>query len=166
MSTKKRKTFALILVTVRNHCNDDCETHSLSLCRSLAQVWFQNARAKLRRSLTADDSQVHSPCVPSRGVTMATSPPPPACSPLDQSQPFPSSTIDQLQLSLLTTPLCDPPVSPAIKQPHLLHNPDFFLDYNSQSAPGCTSSLEAYGEAEAGAEGDADPDCSYEPRFF
>lgn len=136
----------------------------LTCTHALSQVWFQNARAKLRRSLTADDSQVNSPSAPSRCVTMATSPPPPACSPLDQSQPFPSSTIDHLQLSLLTTPLGDPPVSPAVNQP-LLQNPDFFLDYNSQSASGCISSLEAYGDAEGGAEREVDPDSSYQPHY-
>ncbi|KAI9536805.1 hypothetical protein NQZ68_031113 [Dissostichus eleginoides] len=106
------------------------------LPKRVLQVWFQNARAKLRRSLTADDSQ-----------------------------PFSStSTIDQLQLSLLTAPLNEPPLSPAASQ---LQNPAFFLDYDSQSAPGCVSSLEAYedfGEAER-AEAEVDSDSSFRPHF-
>lgn len=130
---------------------------------SLSQVWFQNARAKLRRSLTADDSQVNSPSAPPRGVTMATGSP----SPPDQSQPFPTSTIDQLQLSLLTSPLSDP-VSPVVSQPHQVQNPTFFQDYDSQSAPGCISSLEAYedfAEAGGGAETGVDPDSSFRPHY-
>lgn len=125
-------------------------------CICFSQVWFQNARAKLRRSLSTDDSHVHSPSTPRRGITTATGSPPPARSPADQSQPFPTSTIDQLQLSLLTAPL-----SPAVSQSHHPQNPAFFLDYDSQSAPGCISSLEAYGdfgEAGGGAERDADPE--------
>ncbi|KAK1880569.1 LIM/homeobox protein Lhx9 [Dissostichus eleginoides] len=96
------------------------------LPKRVLQVWFQNARAKLRRSLTADDSQ--------------------------------------LQLSLLTAPLNEPPLSPAASQ---LQNPAFFLDYDSQSAPGCVSSLEAYedfGEAER-AEAEVDSDSSFRPHF-
>ncbi|XP_074468594.1 LIM/homeobox protein Awh-like [Sebastes fasciatus] len=150
----------------------NCLAHKTGLPKRVLQVWFQNARAKLRRSLTADDSQVNSPSTPQRGVTMATgSPPPPSCSPPDQSQPFSStSTIDQLQLSLLTAPLSEPPGSPAVSHSHQLQNPAFFLDYDSQSAPGCVSSLEAYedfGEAGGGggAEGEADPDDSFRPHY-
>ncbi|XP_038580093.1 LIM/homeobox protein Lhx9-like [Micropterus salmoides] len=141
-----------------------CLTHKTGLPKRVLQVWFQNARAKLRRSLTSDDSQVNSPSAPTRGLTMATSSPPPARSPHDQSQPFSTSTIDHLQLSLLTAPLSDPPLSPAINQSHQLQNPAFFLDYDSQSAPGCISSLEAYedfGEAGGGAEGEVDPDSCF-----
>lgn len=103
---------------------------------------------------------------------MATGSPSPGCSPPDQSQPFPTSTIDQLQLSLLTAPLGEPPASPAINQSHPLQHPAFFLDYDSQSAPGCaSSSLEAYeefGEAGGGgggAEGEADAGSSFRPHY-
>ncbi|KAM7373662.1 hypothetical protein PAMP_008498 [Pampus punctatissimus] len=133
-----------------------CLSHKTGLPKRVLQVWFQNARAKLRRSLSTDDSQVHSPSTPLGGVTAATSSPPRACSPASQSQPFPTSTIDQLQLSLLTAPL-----SPAVNLSHQPQNPAFFLDYDSQSAPGCISSLEAYrdfGEAGGGAEREVDPE--------
>ncbi|XP_026156619.1 LIM/homeobox protein Lhx9-like [Mastacembelus armatus] len=143
-----------------------CLAHKTGLPKRVLQVWFQNARAKLRRSLTADDSQVNSPSAPPRSVTVAASSPPRACSPVDQSQPFPTSTIDQLQLSLLTSPLGDPPLSPAVNQPHVLQNSAFFLDYDSQNATEGISSLEAYEDfGEAGAEREADPDSSYRPHY-
>ncbi|XP_071355620.1 LIM/homeobox protein Lhx9-like isoform X2 [Trachinotus anak] len=145
-----------------------CLAHKTGLPKRVLQVWFQNARAKLRRSLTTDDSQVNSPSASLRGVTMATNSPSPVCSPPDQPQPFSTSTIDQLQLSLLTAPLGDAPVSPAVTQPHQLQSPAFFLDYDSQSAPGCMSSLEVYedfGEAGGGAERKADPDSSFRPHY-
>ncbi|KAM6974972.1 LIM/homeobox protein Awh-like [Tautogolabrus adspersus] len=146
-----------------------CLAHKTGLPKRVLQVWFQNARAKLRRSLSTEDSGVNSPSAPLRGATMPTRSPPPNCSTLDQSCPFPTSTIDHLQLSLLTSPLSDPPVSPAFNQPHqLLQSPDFLLDYDSQSAPGCASSLEAYesfAEARGGAEGEVDPDSCFRPQY-
>ncbi|KAF3834370.1 hypothetical protein F7725_025574 [Dissostichus mawsoni] len=147
------------------HNPDGKDWNFLAQNTGLPKRVLQNARAKLRRSLTADDSQVSSPSAPPRGLSMSSGSSPGACSPPDQSQPFSStSTIDQLQLSLLTAPLNEPPLSPAASQ---LQNPAFFLDYDSQSAPGCVSSLEAYedfGEAER-AEAEVDSDSSFRPHF-
>ncbi|XP_060948502.1 LIM/homeobox protein Lhx9-like [Limanda limanda] len=144
-----------------------CLAHKTGLPKRVLQVWFQNARAKLRRSLTSDDSQVNSPSAPLRAAisVVTSSPPPPACSPLDQSRPFLPSTIDQLQLSLLTAPLCGLPPSPTANQTRPLQNPAFFLDYDSQSALGCVSSLEACEDfAEAGG-GAGDPDQSFSRHY-
>uniref|UniRef100_A0A3Q3WUX6 LIM/homeobox protein Lhx9 n=1 Tax=Mola mola TaxID=94237 RepID=A0A3Q3WUX6_MOLML len=107
-----------------------CLAHKTGLPKRVLQVWFQNARAKLRRSLTTSDS----PSAPVRGVTVATG----------QPQLFPTSTIDQLQLSLLTSPLGDPPT-----------NPVSFLDDTSQGAAG----REDFGNAAGGgrAEGEVGP---------
>ncbi|XP_063755760.1 LIM/homeobox protein Lhx9-like [Eleginops maclovinus] len=141
----------------------NCLAQKTGLPKRVLQVWFQNARAKLRRSLTADDSQVSSPSAPPRGLSMSSSSSPGACSPPDQSQPFSStSTIDQMQLSLLTAPLSELTLSPSASQ---LRNPAFFLDYDSHSAPGCVSSLEVY-EDFAEAEGaEVGSDSSFRPHF-
>ncbi|XP_068603371.1 LIM/homeobox protein Awh-like [Brachionichthys hirsutus] len=141
-----------------------CLTHRTGLPKRVLQVWFQNARAKLRRSLTTEDSRDNSPFA----VTLATGAPSSSCSLQDQSQPFPTSTIDQLELSLLTA-LPGDPQSSAVSLPHQPPQlPSFFLDYDSQSAPGCVSSLECYedfGEAGRGAEEDVDPGPSFRPHY-
>lgn len=113
------------------------------------QVWFQNARAKLRRSLNSEDSQANSPSAPPGAVALATTPSSLSCSSLDQSQPFPASTIDQLQLSLLTGSAVESSVSPILNQScQMLQSPNIFLDYDPQSAFGCIPSLEPLREFE------------------
>ncbi|KAM8841479.1 LIM/homeobox protein Awh-like isoform 2-T3 [Spinachia spinachia] len=119
----------------------NCLAHKTGLPKRVLQVWFQNARAKLRRSVTTLDSPSAAP----GGVTVATESPP--LSPPDQSRAFSSaSTIDHLQLSLLTAPLGE-------------QNSTFFPDYDSHNAPGCMSSLEAYEE------GEVDPRGSFRPHY-
>uniref|UniRef100_A0A672YSH4 Homeobox domain-containing protein n=1 Tax=Sphaeramia orbicularis TaxID=375764 RepID=A0A672YSH4_9TELE len=139
-----------------------CLAHKTGLPKRVLQVWFQNARAKLRRSLSADDSQVGSPSSTPRAVTVATSTPSPAHSPADQSQPFPGSTIDHLQLSLLTAPLSPP----AAAQSQQLHKPTFYLDYDSHNAPGRSPSLDdVYRDLGEGAEAEVNPDSLFRRMF-
>ncbi|XP_076017905.1 LIM/homeobox protein Lhx2-like isoform X2 [Genypterus blacodes] len=144
-----------------------CLAHKTGLPKRVLQVWFQNARAKLRRSLSTDDSAASSPAAAPRGVSMATGSSPqsgPAPGPVLH---FHTSTIDHMQLSLLTAPLADPAQTPTGTGGQALQSPSFLLDYDSQAAPACASSLEAYrdfGEAGGGAEGGADPD-SFSPFY-
>ncbi|XP_041759120.2 LIM/homeobox protein Lhx9-like isoform X2 [Coregonus clupeaformis] len=87
-----------------------CLSQRTGLPKRVLQVWFQNARAKLRRSLSADESQSNSPA-PQRFDAMATPSPSPVAS-SHHSQSFQTSTINQLELSLLIAPLSDPAQSP------------------------------------------------------
>ncbi|XP_061112040.1 LIM/homeobox protein Lhx9-like [Conger conger] len=130
-----------------------CLSHRTGLPKRVLQVWFQNARAKLRRSLPADDSQSNSPAaMATMPASMATSQP---------SQALQTSTIDQLELSLLTAPLSDTPQSP-IGQPRG-YKDSFLLDYNSQSPPRLSPLMTLdFGEASSGREGD----CNKTPQQY
>ncbi|KAM6973223.1 LIM/homeobox protein Lhx9-like [Aplochiton taeniatus] len=131
-----------------------CLSHRTGLPKRVLQVWFQNARAKLRRSLSADDSLSNSPAAPPRPDAMATTSPSP-----ENSQSFQTSTIDQLEFSLLTAPLSDQPQSPGIDQSRRLKD-SFFLDFNSQGAPECLSPLMIYDFVESCLGRDADSESS------
>ncbi|KAL0962338.1 hypothetical protein UPYG_G00338800 [Umbra pygmaea] len=104
-----------------------CLSQRTGLPKRVLQVWFQNARAKLRRSLSADESQSNSP-TPQRFDTITAA----SLSPVASHQSFQTSTIDQLELSLLTAPLSDPPQSPTNQT--ATFKDTLFLEYNSQGA--------------------------------
>ncbi|XP_056154028.1 LIM/homeobox protein Lhx9-like [Lampris incognitus] len=143
-----------------------CLAHKTGLPKRVLQVWFQNARAKLRRSLSSDDSPNDSPCALQGAETMATNSTPPTCFP-SQSQAFHTTTIDHLQLSLITAPLGIPPQSPTFEQSQELKD-SFFLDCVSQVASGSSSLREAYGEfgePAGGAERDEDSDMALRPYY-
>ncbi|KAL4629607.1 LIM/homeobox protein Lhx9-like [Arapaima gigas] len=106
-----------------------CLSHRTGLPKRVLQVWFQNARAKLRRSLSVDESQSASPVVPPADITATSS-----ASIVTSQAPemFPTSTINQLELSLITAPLDDTLPSPS-QQPQRCKDP-FYMDHNTQNS--------------------------------
>ncbi|KAL7858764.1 hypothetical protein AOLI_G00188660 [Acnodon oligacanthus] len=101
------------------------------LPKRVLQVWFQNARAKLRRSLSSDTPHTAISTFPSEAETMATVTMAPCEDVLSQQ----TSTIDQLELSLLTAPICETSLNQNMDHtsPVETYNNSALLDYSTQS---------------------------------
>ncbi|XP_049328674.1 LIM/homeobox protein Lhx9-like [Astyanax mexicanus] len=99
------------------------------LPKRVLQVWFQNARAKLRRSLSSDTavSTFSSGDETMATVSMASS---------QDAPPHQTSTIDQLELSLLTAPISEasPHHAVNLSSPTEPYKDLAFLDYTTQNS--------------------------------
>ncbi|XP_066524836.1 LIM/homeobox protein Lhx9-like [Hoplias malabaricus] len=128
---RREQLRALEAYFAQKHNPDGKDWISLSshtgLPKRVLQVWFQNARAKLRRSLSTDSTTHPEPMAT---VAMASS---------EDAINYQTSTIDQLELSLLTAPISESPTNHSVS--HSFNHSDpvesyknsAFLDYNTHN---------------------------------
>ncbi|XP_036417897.1 LIM/homeobox protein Lhx9-like [Colossoma macropomum] len=133
---RREQLRALEAYFAQKHNPDGKDWISLSnhtgLPKRVLQVWFQNARAKLRRSLSSDAPHTAISTFASEAETIETV----AMAPCQDVLTQQTSTIDQLELSLLTAPICETSLNHNMDHtsPVETYNNSALLDYSTQNA--------------------------------